>query len=474
MTTLFDLLRLDGVSVTVFAMMAVVGAVIFAYARTYLQGDPGRPRFLRWFVATLGSVSLLVLSNHVLLLIGARLASSLCLHRLLTFYDRPRARLAAHKKFLASRTADVCLLVAAGLIWARHDTLFIDELFAAHAAGGAVLSVGLQVAMALIAVAALLQCAQMPTHGWLMQVMEAPTPVSALLHAGVVNVGGFILIRFAPLLVDAQVARGLVLVVGGLTAAIASLVMLTRVSVKVELAWSTCAQMGFMLVECGLGLWPLALLHLVAHSFYKAHAFLGSGGAVAAAVARRRAPVAAPPTGDQWSVASGFVAAGLLVALVYVDGLATPQGLAVAAVLAGAVLVLLAEAFAARTPSSVTRIGLFAAVLVGAHVALGGAFGGLAEPFAPAVDASWWATGFVAALSAGLVLVHAVLRSDPAGTLARRLYPALYGGLFLDEWFTRFTLRVWPARWSRPVRPVLGPSPSPSPSTYRPEEPVSA
>lgn len=459
MTFAAGLLRADGLSLAMFAMTLVIGAVILRYARAYLDGDPGRPRFVRTFVAILASVSVLVLSNHVLVLIAARFASSLGVHRLLTFYDRPRALLAAHKKFLFSRAADLCLLGAAGLIWAQYDTLFLDELFVAH--GGAALTTGLQVATVLVALAALLQSAQLPVHGWLMQVMEAPTPVSALLHAGIVNVGGFLMIRFAPLMVDAELARGLLVVVGGATAAIASLVMLTRVSVKVTLAWSTCAQMGFMLVECGLGLWQLALLHLMAHSFYKAHAFLGSGGAVAASVARARAPQQTPPTPDQWSIAFGVVVAVSAVVLGQVGAL-SPDGLAIGVVLGGTVIVLLAEALATGSTRSLVQFVSWGALLVVAHGALANGFAVLLGSNAPAVVASWWSAGFVAVLFAAAIMLHAILRSEPGGALARRLYPSLYGGLFLDEWSTRFTLRVWPARWSRELREVPEPLPAPS------------
>jgi NAD(P)H-quinone oxidoreductase subunit 5 len=133
-----------------------------------------------------------------------------------------------------------------------------------------------QLAALLIASAAMVKCAQFPMHGWLIQVVEAPTPVSALLHAGVINLGGFLLLM-APLMRHADLANWLLLIVAGLTCVAAALITMTRVSVKVLLAWSTVAQMGLMLVECALGQYGLALLHLVAHSCYKAYAFLAAG-----------------------------------------------------------------------------------------------------------------------------------------------------------------------------------------------------
>jgi NAD(P)H-quinone oxidoreductase subunit 5 len=110
--------------------------------------------------------------------------------------------------------------------------------------------------------------------------METPTPVSALLHAGVINAGGFLLIRFADVMLLAPGVLAVLVMIGGFTALFGGLVMLTQSAVKTSLAWSTVAQMGFMILQCGLALFPLALLHIVAHSLYKAHAFLASGGTV--------------------------------------------------------------------------------------------------------------------------------------------------------------------------------------------------
>ena len=151
---------------------------------------------------------------------------------------------------------------------------------------------------ALLAIAALLKSAQFPTHGWLTEVMETPTPVSALLHAGVINAGGFLLIRFADVMLLAPGVLAALVMIGGFTALFGSLVMLTQPAVKTSLAWSTVAQMGFMIFECGLALFPLALLHIVAHSLYKAHSFLASGGAVEQVAAiPRPGPVAVPEAG---------------------------------------------------------------------------------------------------------------------------------------------------------------------------------
>jgi NAD(P)H-quinone oxidoreductase subunit 5 len=110
--------------------------------------------------------------------------------------------------------------------------------------------------------------------------MGAPTPVSALMHAGIINGGGYLVVRLSPVLVHSPGALHMLAIVGALTAVYASMVMLSQTSVKRALAYSTIAQMGFMLLQCGLGAFHLAVLHLVAHSLYKGHAFLSCGSAV--------------------------------------------------------------------------------------------------------------------------------------------------------------------------------------------------
>jgi NAD(P)H-quinone oxidoreductase subunit 5 len=124
---------------------------------------------------------------------------------------------------------------------------------------------------------AMLKSAQFPFHSWLPDTMETPTPVSALMHAGIINAGGFLVIRMAPLLSLSHPAMGFLALFGTITALFGSLVMLTHSSIKRVLAFSTIAQMGFMMLECGLGAFSLALLHLVSHALYKAYAFLSSG-----------------------------------------------------------------------------------------------------------------------------------------------------------------------------------------------------
>ncbi len=269
-------LQLDALSTSLLAVIAGVGAVVLRYSSRYLGGNPRRGAFVRDLNLTLAGVSLFVLAGNLAQLGLAWVATSFALHRLLLFYrERPRARLAARKKYVVARLGDVSLIGAGALLWAAFGTADITEI-AARAAVSVPPSA--HAAAVLLVLAACLKSAQVPLHGWLLDVMETPTPVSALLHAGLVNAGGFIVLRFSDVVASTPAAMSTMIVVGGATAVFGVAVMGTQKRVKTKLAYSTIAQMGFMLLQCGLGAFSAAALHLVAHSVYKAHAFLSLGG----------------------------------------------------------------------------------------------------------------------------------------------------------------------------------------------------
>ena len=286
--------RLDALSTIMLIMITLLAVVIFRFSCTYLDGDPRQGVVLGRFAATVAAVEVLVLSGNLAVLIAAWIATSFALHGLLLFYpERPGAVLAARKKFIVARVGDAFLVGGSILLYVRFGTgnlqRIFDEAPAAVQSGWGLGAV--EIAAVSIVIAAILKSAQFPTHGWLVEVMETPTPVSALLHAGILNAGPFIAIRMAFVLDDAHLATALLIVAGGVTAVFASVVLLTQPAVKVGLGYSSAAHMGFMLMVCGLGVYPAALLHLVAHSFYKAHAFLSSGSVIDEA---RAAKVAIP------------------------------------------------------------------------------------------------------------------------------------------------------------------------------------
>ncbi len=262
-------------------LVAFVGMIVARYARVYMAGDAHEGRFHRWLALTLGSFLTLVVANNIWGFWVSWVVTSLFLHELLAFYrDRPGAVLAARKKYLLHRIADVSLLAAFVLIVRNlHATQWHAIARAAAVLPGPV-PPAILVAGGLIILSAILKSAQFPTHGWLIQVMEAPTPVSALMHAGIIYTGAFLILRMSPVVSRIGWAGDVLVVVGLVSIMLASLTMMTITNIKGALAYSTCAQMGFMLMECGLGLYSIAVLHIIAHSVYKAHAFLSSGSVV--------------------------------------------------------------------------------------------------------------------------------------------------------------------------------------------------
>jgi len=438
-------LRLDGLTAVMLALVGFITWVIIRFSQHYLEGDPRRMRYLGWLNLTIAAITLLVVTNNLLMLAMGWATASLSLHQLLTFYDERRgAMLAAHKKFLLSRAADLAMFGAVFLIGRELGTLEIDAIGQLLVAMPK-LDAGLSCAALLLAFAAILKCAQLPFHGWLIQVMEAPTPVSALLHAGIVNVGGFVMIRLSALMAQAEAAQLLLVLFGGLTALLAALVMTTRVSIKVSLAWSTCAQMGFMLMECGLGAYPLALLHLVGHSLYKAHAFLSSGSVVGSFRSRQLAPTKGPQSLGRWLLAHVLylpAAAGLA----WMIGPAS-FGQAANAILYGvlflALCVFFAEALYTRSLLTQALAGAAAWVLAGAYIAFHLAIGSLFElPTITHWPAAVAAGFFMTALYAAFSTIHLA----PTGAFSRWLYPRAFAGFHLDEAFTRISLHLWPAR----------------------------
>ena len=407
-------LQLDAISATMTLLVAFIGWVVLRYSRTYLDGDPREGAFHGLMLATLALVLLLVQSASLLPLIAGFAAIGLVLKRLLLHYsDRAEAQRAATKFAWAWHSGDVALILGAVCLWMAYGTADLSDASALVAAGVPLIA---HIGIGFVVLAAALKTATFPVHGWLTEVMEAPTPVSALLHAGIINAGGVLLIRMADLVQPIPGAMGALVLLGGFTALFGAVVMLTQSAVKTALAWSTVAQMGFMLLQCGLGLWPLALLHIVAHSMYKAHAFLASGGAVQAVLnVRRPGPVAVPDLG---AVAKAFAIAVTLYALVagaFIAGFGakSPQALALGAMLIFGVAYLVAQGLADAAPVALTRrtaIASAATAIAYFTFQLGAdAIWGAALPPVPVAGPFEWALIVLAVISFGMVAVAQTL-----------------------------------------------------------------
>ncbi len=441
-------LALTPLSTALAVLVQGLAGVIASFSGRYLQGDAqglaGQRRYAAALAGVLASVQVLLLADHWVLLIAAWAAVGACMQHLLCFYaDRPFALLAAHKKRLADRFADGLLVAAAALAWQEVGSGSLSQL-AQHVAlqtGQGTVTLGLQMSAMLLVLAVVLRTALLPVHGWIIQVMEAPTPVSAILHAGVVNLGGWVLIRQSALIEASPVARWLLVGLGVITALLAGMVMMTRISIKVRLAWSTVAQMGFMVLECGLGLYTLAALHLLGHSLYKAHAFLSSSSMVQQTRLQQLRGQTVP---SAWSL---LIAPMMTLAVV-----AGTQTMMSTPSWPWWWTVVLAWAWAPLlwVPAN-PHTGRSGAVVLGVGATLVASLALLAT-LAHALplglsEAPHHAAGWVVALAMGLMYAAlVVLQRWPHRLSAWRRWS--YAGFYVDEIYTRVTLSLWPARWT--------------------------
>jgi NAD(P)H-quinone oxidoreductase subunit 5 len=437
--------RFDRLAAVVFYLVAFLGVIVARYSRRSLDGNARHGVFTKWLLATLGAVLLLIVSSNLLVFGLAWSCSSLCLHQLLTFYpERPGAVLAARQKAIISRLGDICLIGALILTYQVFGTWDFETIFAQAgviAADSAQATLLLWLGACLVG-AALLKSAQFPFHAWLPDTLETPTPVSALMHAGIINAGGFLVVRFSPLLVETPAVLHVLAVIGGLTALVGAVSMMPQVSVKRTLAYSTVAQMGFMMLQCGLGAFSLAILHLVAHSLYKAYAFLDSGnlgGRTRAPRSQRPAP--APLA---WSLLAAVAISVSLGALFGVDPLADPGALVFAGVLLMALTQFLWSYWSGPVKGTEFGLGVVLMAAVGTAYYLLHAFAyGVLEPSVATLPPAsgvlaFVVIGLILALFAGVFLLQTHLQTWLQGRRGRAFYLAAYNGFYFSAWAERF------------------------------------
>ncbi|GAA0527080.1 NAD(P)H-quinone oxidoreductase subunit 5 [Halorubrum aquaticum] len=315
--------RIDGLTALMWVVVTFFSGIVHSYSRRYMAGSNHETDF---FLSTFGftvAVMGVVVADHVALFVLAWLSMGLAMARLVGTVEGWRharaAATVAGRYFLAS---SALLGVAVTVLWwATGATTVSGIAAAADELGGAAWLVA---AVALV-LAAMIQSALVPFHGWLLSSMTAPTPASALMHAGFVNAGGVLLVRFAPVVtVDTALMLGIV-VVGASSAVLGKLLKTVQSDVKSELACSTVGQMGFMIMQAGLGFFGAAVTHLVLHGFYKAYHFLGAGGRVERTAPARSEPRATNVAGVAAVLATGL-AGGALFAILTGKGTSLDSG----------------------------------------------------------------------------------------------------------------------------------------------------
>lgn len=270
--------RVNGFTLLIWATVAFFSAVVSSYAKHYLLGYKHYTRFMLLCLGFTLSVMLLMAANHLLLLLLSWFLMGVFMSRLIGI-DRRWGEAREAAKFTQRYFTTGTIFLSAGvlLLAFASGTYTLSGLMSSLAE---VPKPIVLIAAGCIIVAAIIQSAMYPFHRWLLSAMTAPTPASALMHAGFVNGAGILLALFATV-IFASNTLNVLFVIGGLTAILAQLTKLLQPNVKQKLACSTIAQMGFMIMQCGLGFFNAAVAHLMLHGFYKAYLFLASGEEIA-------------------------------------------------------------------------------------------------------------------------------------------------------------------------------------------------
>jgi NADH-quinone oxidoreductase subunit L len=287
-------LYVDAITVMLLLLVTGVSSLVHVFSSRYMQADPRYARFFAVIALFTSAMVMLVMGANLLMLFIFWEIMGLCSYLLISHWSRrPSACDAATKAFLVNAVADIGLAFGIYLTWGTFGTLDIQAILSA-APNYADQTVnllgflGLDWQLPILSVIALLlfmgpigKSAQIPLHVWLPFAMEAPTPVSALIHAAtMVNAGVYLLIRMGPLYLLAPTIMTVVAIIGGLTALFAAVVALTQFDIKRILAYSTISQLGFMVLACGVGAYGAAIFHLLTHGAMKSFLFLSAGSAL--------------------------------------------------------------------------------------------------------------------------------------------------------------------------------------------------
>jgi NADH-quinone oxidoreductase subunit L len=271
-------LLLDPLSICFVLLITGVGSLIHIFAVGYMSHDPERRRFFGYMNLFVAAMLLLVLADNYLGLYAGWEGVGLASYLLIGFWQyKPSAAVAAKKAFIANRVGDAGLSLAIMLMFAQFGTVTFTGVFhsVGHASSGVATALGL-----LLLLGACGKSAQLPLQSWLLDAMEGPTPVSALIHAAtMVTAGVYLIVRSNPIFNLTPTGRLAVTVVGAATLLFGAIIGCAKDDIKKALAGSTMSQIGYMMLAAGLGPvgYALAIAHLLAHGFFKAGLFLGAG-----------------------------------------------------------------------------------------------------------------------------------------------------------------------------------------------------
>lgn len=281
----WGMLLYDPLSTLMSSVISGISLVVHIYSVRYMADEEGYTRFFVLLGLMTSSLLFMVAAGDLVVLIISWHLIGVFLYFLLGHDTRnPASQRYAMWTLITYRFGDLPLVLAAALLFKAYGTWTLLDLFRLISENPDVKTIAglpvVEVSGILIGLSAFARSAQFLLHSWLPYTMSGPTPVSALMHAGIVNAGGFLINRFAPLYMQTHDVLHLMFIVGLITAVIGSMLMLTQSDIKKALGYSTMGQMGFMIMECGVGAFSLAVFHLIAHGLFKGTLFLGAGGVI--------------------------------------------------------------------------------------------------------------------------------------------------------------------------------------------------
>ncbi len=269
---------IDQLAALVVAMVAVASLFIHLFSIGYMNGEDRYPTFFAYLQLFTAAMLTFVMAGNFFIALLAWEVMGLMSYLLIGFYYKKKTAQAAMKKaFLTTKLADLGFML--GLFWLYKELGTFDLATVAEKAALLAVPVAAGIGL-LVFVAAIGKSAQFPLHVWLLDAMEGPTPVSAMIHAAtMVAAGVYLTGRFYPVLEQGQ-ALGYVAWIGGITALFAAVLAPAFADVKKIMAWSTVSQLGYMFLGLGVFGWAAAMFHLLTHAFFKALLFLGSGSMI--------------------------------------------------------------------------------------------------------------------------------------------------------------------------------------------------
>jgi len=270
---------IDGLGMLFAAVATVVGSLAVIFSVDYMKGEAGLGRYYAFVLFFIGAMVGLVTTANLLLVFVFWEITALCSYALISFHnDDPKAVAGGVKALIITQIGGIGLLIGALLFYSNLHTLDINDIISR--VGNLPANVHSLAAFAFL-IAAAAKSAQFPFQTWLPDAMEAPTPISALIHAAtMVNAGVYLLARFYPAFADVAGWRLAVMIVGMLSALLAAVMALVGNDLKRVLAYSTVSQLGFMVYAVGAGGIFASQFHLMSHSVFKALLFLGAGAVI--------------------------------------------------------------------------------------------------------------------------------------------------------------------------------------------------